>query len=331
MDLVREDELDATASALTWWRHRPVVGTLTGTVQLLDPPRRTTGSVPHCWRLDAAVVALRGDAAGLLAATHAGTIWRLEPGHAAVIGSTGAPVHATAACGDGLVVATAREVQLVTPSGRVTSFGSPPVGVITALGVSSERSLVVGTTEGTSWLEAAIRDAWHQVEGPTVTALATHPQRRWVAAGTLDGTIELFFELGRSEESDTELFGYPERLAALEWLADGSAILGVADDELTSWTVADDGETPDEPACFHGHDRAIRALAPHPCEPIVLTVDDVGRAVVWNPALVDVPVTSTDVGGPLLRGEWSSDGSHVVVTTADRSAITLAWLPGWLA
>ena len=210
---------------------------------------------------------------------------------------------------------------VVAGSNSLSVFGhpdasDPPDIVTTSVGCS--HSLVhtagalwaVGGTNGVALVDAALGCTDLRIELQGVAALAFAPEGERLVAADLGGSLHVL-DL-RWPERGLELDGYPDPVRHVGVSAAGDVVVAAADDELTWWWLDDDGDAPDEPDRWIGHETTITALSMS-VERLVATGDASGLVRIWSPQLTDYPVASLTLDDEVVGLRWSPDGRRLAL------------------
>lgn len=202
------------------------------------------------------------------------------------------------------------------------------IGPLTALTRVEGNLVIAGGVKGAAWFDVSLLAYDGRIELPTIIATSTDPKRRFVAAGDLGGSVHV---LRSGADEASELTGYPDRVALLDWLATGAGLCASADDELTVWRATDDGLEEPEPVRLLGHEQAITALAASPTIDLVATGDAGGNVCVWSPLSLDAPVAELRVDGVVLAIAWSRNGHELLISASTGELLRCAVMPGSIA
>lgn len=238
----------------------------------------------------------------------------------------GDTVRAAAITGDRAIFAAGTD--LCVRRGAEHDVVQLGIGPLTTLTQVTGNLVIAGGVKGIAWFDVSLLAHDGQIELPTILATSTDPLRRFVAAGDLGGSVHV---LRSGANEATELTGYPDRVALLDWLAAGTGLCASADDELTVWRATDDGLDEPEPVRLLGHERAITALASSPTIDLVATGDAAGGVCVWSPLSVDAPVARLRVDGVVLAIAWSHNGRELLISTSTGLLLRCAVVPGAIA
>ncbi|MFK8024303.1 MAG: hypothetical protein AB8G26_10120 [Ilumatobacter sp.] len=187
--------------------------------------------------------------------------------------------------------------------GRPTTIDTGPLRTAVHLGGSV---WLGGGRDGLVVVDVALGCIDQRVEHPSIVSLAAAPSVGRVAAADASGAIHVL-ETG-DLENGTELTGYPDAVRHLGIDPSGATLVACADDELTWWSVHDDGRVVDEPEATVGHAAAITACA-NGTFGFVTTGDADGVVRLWSPRLRDLPVAR-----PLAESAGNSPASTSTAT-----------------
>lgn len=221
-------------------------------------------------------------------------------------------IAASACVGAHLVVAHGEVIEVITDP--LHAPVNPGVGLITGIEAVTRSMAVITGATGIAWYDVALGAHDGRLVLPTIVAAATDPQGRCVALGDLGGSIHV---VRAGAEEATELTGYPDRVALLDWLSSGRGLCAVADDEVTLWQPDETGLVyQDEPAQLAEHDVAITALGASEHHDLLATGDASGVVKVWAPLWVTLPVGSVHIEGVVLALAWRPDGRALAMSSS---------------
>jgi WD40 repeat protein len=238
----------------------------------------------------------------------------------------GAWVSALAWAPDGryLAAAAGRSVVVTDPDGAVVhSYPEHPSTVTSLVWDARGRRVAAAFYGGVRWYEPgrAQSTAVDQLKWKgSILALAASPDRRWLAAGNQDRSVQLW-RLGKDRH--LEMPGYPAKIDQLafdptsRYLAVGSVGF------TTVWDCAGRGPEGSTPRLLEGHVRRVTALAwQHQGEGLV-TADADGLVAWWDPARSGRPRQVLDVGEEVTTASFRLDDEALLVTTARGRVLSL--------
>lgn len=253
------------------------------------------------------VVAGRGPT-GVVA--HTGTIDVVAPSHHA--NETIARQHYVVIAGrDGVSVVRADSQRVGQPS----TIDTGSVRTVVHLGGTI---WLAGGADGLIVVDVSLGCIDQRVKLPSIVALAAAPAVDRVAAADASGAIHIF-EMADLERG-TELTGYPDAVRRLGIDPTGRVIVAAADDELTWWSVDDDGRVVDEPDASVGHDAPITTCAIG-AGGFVATGDRHGLVRLWSPRLRDLPLAELPQDDEITVLSWNQRGDRLAIGTTGGKVI----------
>jgi len=208
---------------------------------------------------------------------------------------------------------------VVAGNGRIGVFGHPaldrtPEVIWTGIGVTHACSHVsgnlwaLGGTGGLALVDTALGCVDTRLELPGVVAVASRAAAGRLVVSDLAGIIHVLelHDLGNG----IELTGYCDPVRHLALSADGRTVVAAADDELTTWAIASNGDVADEPTCVVAHDAAITALESSECG-FLATGDAHGVVQIWSPLLTEYPVSTLRLDSEITAIAWNASGRRL--------------------
>ncbi len=142
------------------------------------------------------------------------------------------------------------------------------------------------------------------------TTVAFSPNGKVVATGTQDGSVHFWYlATGR----DSQMRGYPSRVAHTEWDGDGKYLATVAHDQIVVWDFRGKGPEGSRPVQLLGHTERIVGVAFQPRGGYLATIGLDWRVSLWLPGKAPRALDAhlTDAEPTVLR--WSPDGRFIAV------------------
>ncbi len=243
---------------------------------------------------------------------------------AEVVGPACTPdaLHAQDLCwaSDGTIAVVAAggalRLELHTPTTATTTepeVVTTDIGPIRCVVTTRGHLVLAGGARGVTWVDARLGVVDHVEPCPPVVALAADPTGRFLAAADVTGDLHLV----PIDGGPTQVVGgYPDRIELLDWSADGSYLLAVADDELTAWPVSDAGITAERPVSLLADAGRITAIAAAPHGRRVATGHVDGELLCWH-----LPggehQEALRVGAEVTCVAWSPDACTIAVGAID--------------
>ena len=130
--------------------------------------------------------------------------------------------------------------------------------------LDAHRLLVAGYGGVQLWEPEAVAPVTG-VDWPTsVLAAAWDTRGEWVAAGTGDGSMQVW-QVGT--EHTLRMGGYPGKVRELAWHADGKHLSTGGGPNVVCWNFAGQGPEGTAPIEWMGHSEPVTTLAAHPTDP----------------------------------------------------------------
>lgn len=273
-------------------------------------------------QVGSAVTALAPLGARTATGTDSGAVWATGIGRPVKLLELPDPIVGSCPVGADVIVAAGETLAHLTATGP-TTFRPSSVGQIVSVATSSAANgaMIAGGIHGLAVLDfqRSGEDQW--LDTPTITSVAVANNGRLVAAGDLTGALHIVDP--RTGEG-TEITGYPDRIELLAWTNDSQGVVVAADDELTLWSVGDDGEAADSPRLLIGHDHPVTAIAADATGTHLASGDLTGRIAIWDLcAPGDEPVAHVDIGSRVVALGWSPDGRVLAATTASGQLVRM--------
>lgn len=319
---VETTDLGDTARVLLWRGAQLVAGTVDGRVVRWSPSRPTEPpSVPlqsDSFATDperTAITALGPLGARTVVGTDQGDVWATAKGQPVRLTALPDPIIGVTALGAEAVVAAGETLVRLRSTGP-SMFLRSPVGPLVSVATSAavNGTVIVGGVSGLAMIDAHHTDEHRWVEAPTITAVAISSDGQSVAAGDLTGSLHIYDP--RTGEG-VEITGYPDRIAHLCWTGTSRHVIVAADDELTIWSVDDDGQTSDNPRILVGHNSPITAVAADTTSARLAAGDLTGSLTIWDLGRTEnEPVATFEAGSQVVRLAWSPDGTTLAASSA---------------
>jgi len=228
---------------------------------------------------------------------------------------------------------------VVAGDGRLAVFGhlgidDTPEVIWTGIGVSHACAHVGGTmwviggTGGLALVDVALGCVDTRLKLPGIVALVPRGAAGRLVASDLAGVIHVL-EL-RDLDNGTELTGYCDPVRHLSMSPDGRTVVAGADDELTLWTISEDGTVAGEPTCVVAHNATITALESSE-RGFLASGDEHGVVHIWSPLLTEYPVATLQLGTEITAIAWDSSGDRLACGAVSGELLVADIMAGALA
>lgn len=144
--------------------------------------------------------------------------------------------------------------------------------------------------------------------------LAFSPDGRFIATGEQDETIHFWYvDTGR----DSQMFGYPKKVRQLAWDSSSRYLATGGGAAVVIWDCSGKGPENRKPLELNGHKAPLTALGYQPRGPLLVSGDESGLLLLWDPETLKEPLGKAAEWSALTRTAWSPRGECVAAGTAD--------------
>jgi WD40 repeat protein len=215
-----------------------------------------------------------------------------------------------------LATATGKVLSLWDPAGQKVHAFEPLAATIAAIAWDKPGRDLAAASMGAVTV--------HRLEPPQFTArtypsaaacltAAFSPNGKVLASGMQDGTVHFWW---LSTGKDSQMRGYPTKVALTEWSANGRYLATSAGTEVIVWDFSGKGPEGSAPLELSGHTDRVTHLAFQPDGPWLLSAGRDWRLTLWQPGKEKQAVDAHLTGGEITAVRWSPDGKRVAVGEA---------------
>ncbi len=131
------------------------------------------------------------------------------------------------------------------------------------------------------------------------------PDASVIACGCQDSSVH-FWRLPSGR--DSQMMGYPGKPHLLDWSHDSHLLATAASTVLLVWSFRDSGPEGTTPVTMEGHGCPISAMNFHPQLDLVLSGDEIGMLLLWNPKQGEIPLALATLQAEISALAWHKDG-----------------------
>ena len=256
--------------------------------------------------------------AGVLIGTDGGELLRLGGSVVTKLSETGGPwvgeiaVHA----GKGLrAFAAAKGLTVLDAEGGVVFVASDHPSTVAGLSFSPDGTRIAAAHYGgvsvwklTEPSQKPVRLDWHGSH----TAVAWSPNGLFIVSAMQDKEMHCW---RWKDRTGMRMSGYPSKIRAVAWTADGAYVAASGADTVTSWDCSGKGPSGKPPLEFgYVYDGVVREVAAHPADHVVAGGYSDGTvligAIEQETAMIARPASGHAVTGLA----WTADGATLVAT-----------------
>ena len=256
--------------------------------------------------------------AGVLIGTDGGELLRLGGAAVTRLAETGGPwvgeiaVHS----GKGLrAFAAAKTLTVLDAEGAVVFSASDHPSTVAGLTFSPDGTRIaaahydgVSVWSLTDAKQKPVRLDWHGSH----TAVAWSPNGQFIVTAMQDKEMHCW---RWKDKTGMRMSGYPSKIRAIAWTADGQYVAASGADTVTSWDCSGKGPSGKPPLEFgYVYDGVVREVAAHPADRVVAGGYSDGTvligAIEQETAMIARPASGHAVTGLA----WTADGATLVAT-----------------
>ncbi|UTW52079.1 WD40 repeat domain-containing protein [bacterium SCSIO 12827] len=256
--------------------------------------------------------------AGVLIGTDGGDLLRLDGSDVVKLAETGGPwigevaVHS----GRGLrAFAAAKALTVLDAGGAVVFEAADHPSTVAGLSFSPDGTRIAAAHYGgvSVWKltepgQKPVRLDWHGSH----TAVAWSPNGQFIVSAMQDKEMHCW---RWKDRTGMRMSGYPSKIRAIAWTADGQYVAASGADTVTSWDCSGKGPSGKPPLEFgYVYDGVVRQVAAHPADHVVAGGYSDGTvligAIEQETAMIARPASGHAVTGLA----WTADGGILVAT-----------------